>query len=349
MLRPSMIIPNYSNQFLYPALYYILSSLEFPSIAEYRPTNPVKDRRFEQLDNSASTHTSSNRPRKMSRHPPFIEIEASRPEFDRNFTPVVTKTPNPSFKPGQGLNDLPCAGEFQPNDAKWRSINPEEQAGGDVYKMMISGITPRPIAFVSSMGSDGKANLAPMSYFAAVCHNPPTIMISVAAGKLTDGLKDTSHNIKETKEFCVSIISEPFLEAANFTSIDAPYNVDEWALSGLTQRSSETVRPPHVAESAFTMECEVLHWYDLIGDKGKPTQAVVLGKIKRFQVKEFVLDPQDQMKILTEKLRPMSRLGGISYGRSTQMVEIPRPVWDQVKNTPEVKEALEQGPRKTEK
>lgn len=94
-----------------------------------------------------------------------------------------------------------------------------------------------------------------MSYFAVVSHNPPTIMISVAAGKLNDGLKgrrfmiiprpakwpltDTSHNIKETSEFCVSIISEPFLEAANFTSIDAPNNVDEWALSGLTQRPSE--------------------------------------------------------------------------------------------------------------
>ncbi|KIR30564.1 hypothetical protein I307_03675 [Cryptococcus deuterogattii 99/473] len=155
------------------------------------------------------------------------------------------------------------------------------------------------------MGSDGNANLAPMSYFAVVSHNPPTIMISVAAGKLNDGLKDTSHNIKETSEFCVSIISEPFLEAANFTSIDAPYNVDEWALSGLTQRPSETVKPPHVAESAFSMECEVLHWYDLIGDKGQHTQAVILGKIKRFQV-------ANQMKVLTEKLRPMSRLGGIS-------------------------------------
>ncbi|WVQ88551.1 hypothetical protein IAS59_002286 [Cryptococcus gattii] len=284
----------------------------------------------------------------MSRHRPFIDVEASRPEFDRDFVPLVTKTPNPSFKPGQGLNDLPYAKEFQPNEGKWRSIIPEEQAGSDVYKMMISGITPRPIAFVSSMGSDGNANLAPMSYFAVVSHNPPTIMISVAAGKLNDGLKDTSHNIKETSEFCVSIISEPFLEAANFTSIDAPNNVDEWVLSGLTQRPSETVKPPHVAESAFSMECEVLHWYDLIGDKGQPTQAVILGKIKRFQVKEFVLDPEDQMKVLTERLRPMSRLGGISYARSTQMVEIPRPVWDQVKNTPEVKEALEQGPRKIE-
>jgi hypothetical protein len=37
----------------------------------------------------------------------------------------------------------------------------------------------------------------------------------------------------------VSIISEPFLEAANYTSIDAPNEVDEWKLSGLTKRKSE--------------------------------------------------------------------------------------------------------------
>ncbi|KIR30563.1 hypothetical protein I307_03674 [Cryptococcus deuterogattii 99/473] len=79
----------------------------------------------------------------MSRHPPFIDVETSRQEFDRGFVPVITKTPNPSFKPGQGLNDLPYAKEFQPNEGKWRSIIPEEQASSDVYKMMISGIVNR--------------------------------------------------------------------------------------------------------------------------------------------------------------------------------------------------------------
>jgi flavin reductase (DIM6/NTAB) family NADH-FMN oxidoreductase RutF len=52
-------------------------------------------------------------------------------------------------------------------------------------------------------------------------------------------IEDTNSNIKNTKEFCVSIISEPFVEAANYTSIDAPYDVDEWKLSGLTQRASQ--------------------------------------------------------------------------------------------------------------
>jgi flavin reductase (DIM6/NTAB) family NADH-FMN oxidoreductase RutF len=100
-----------------------------------------------------------------------------------------------------------------------------------------------------------------MSYFNMVAHNPPTIMVSIQSNpKAPNGLKgvskllqhperheasfdadlaDTSNNIRETKEFCCSIISETFLEAANYTSIDAPSGVEEWSLSGLTKRKSE--------------------------------------------------------------------------------------------------------------
>ncbi|WVR05620.1 hypothetical protein IAU60_002642 [Kwoniella sp. DSM 27419] len=284
--------------------------------------------------------------KQMHKHRPFKEVEAERDDFDVDLVPRTTKVPNPDYKPGQGLNNLPYSKDFEPKDAKFRSIVPEEQDKSDIYKMMISGISPRPIAFVSTISPEGKANLAPMSYFNTCGHNPPTIMVSITRGKHDDGWKDTNHNIRTTKEFCVSIISETFVEAANYTAIDAPPDVDEWALSGLTQRASETVKPPHVAESAFSMECTLEHWHDLIGDDGQPSHSVVLGRVKRFQVKEFVLDPNDPFKVLTEKLRPVARLGGITYARTTQMLELPRPVWDQVKDTPEVKAAIEQGVKK---
>lgn len=80
-----------------------------------------------------------------------------------------------------------------------------------------------------------------MSYFNMVAHDPPTIMVSVqtSPSKNADGLKDTNSNIRQMKEFACSIISETFLEAMNYTSIDAPYEVDEWKLAGLTKRKSE--------------------------------------------------------------------------------------------------------------
>ncbi|RSH80777.1 hypothetical protein EHS25_007113 [Saitozyma podzolica] len=174
-------------------------------------------------------------------------------------------------------------------------------------------------------------------------------MISIqASAKNSNGLKDTSSNIDELKEFCCSIISEPFLEAANYTSIDAPLGVEEWALSGLTKRSSETVRPPHVAEAAFSMECSLVHWYEVKTDEGKLANTVVLGRVKRFQAKEFLFDPSDPMKVQPEKLRAVSRLGGVTYGRTLQMSELLRPNWEDVKDTPDVVAALEKGSKTLE-
>ena len=69
-----------------------------------------------------------------------------------------------------------------------------------------------------------------------VTHNPPLISLSVTT--MPNGLKDTPRNIKATKEFVVNIISEPFVENANFTSLDAPADVSEWPVSGLTKEPS---------------------------------------------------------------------------------------------------------------
>jgi flavin reductase (DIM6/NTAB) family NADH-FMN oxidoreductase RutF len=91
-----------------------------------------------------------------------------------------------------------------------------------------------------------------MSYFNMVSHNPPTIMVSVMASATnSNGLKgtcytdlvadpvDTAKNVRDTGEFCCSIISETFMEAASYTSIDSPADVEEWALAGLTKRVSQ--------------------------------------------------------------------------------------------------------------
>ena len=89
-----------------------------------------------------------------------------------------------------------------------------------------------------------------------VAHNPPVIMVAFTHPK-PDVLKETCSNILETKEFTTNIISEPFVDAANYTSIDAPTDVSEWPLSGLTPVASELVKAPRVGESAFSMECKL--------------------------------------------------------------------------------------------
>jgi flavin reductase (DIM6/NTAB) family NADH-FMN oxidoreductase RutF len=53
-----------------------------------------------------------------------------------------------------------------------------------------------------------------------------------------DREKDTLRNIKETRGFTVNMISEAWVEQANAASVDAPFGVSEWEISGLTKAES---------------------------------------------------------------------------------------------------------------
>ncbi|GAA5969264.1 hypothetical protein JCM11641_007532 [Rhodosporidiobolus odoratus] len=276
----------------------------------------------------------------MSRHPPFKQVEATRPDFDADEQWRTTKVPAPSWTTGSGASgreDLPGVKEglWSAQDAdkesKFRRIDPDKEGKMGLYKMMISAVTPRPIGFISSISTDGKTNLAPFSYFNIACHDPPIVMLSFTHPN-GDELKGTCENILATKEFSANMISEPFVEASNYTSIDTPKGVSEWPLSGLTPVKSELIKSPRVGESAFSMECVLEHHYHLHNDSGARTGTVVLGRVKLFHVRNDIIDP-DSLIVDTGKLQPVSRLGGITYGRTTRVYELPRPVWAQEKET----------------
>ena len=82
-------------------------------------------------------------------------------------------------------------------------IDPTTLSARDAYRLLISVVAPRPIAWVSSLGADGTRNLAPFSFFNAV-GNPWTVMVSI--GGRDSGPKDTLRNVQETGEFVVNIV-----------------------------------------------------------------------------------------------------------------------------------------------
>ncbi|KAL8291523.1 hypothetical protein RQP46_002501 [Phenoliferia psychrophenolica] len=266
----------------------------------------------------------------MSKH-----AEASRPAFDKDAAFEITKTPLPGWKIGGGANDIgwPTAAE-----ANWLEVDPLLKPKTDIYRMMISGVNPRPIAFISTVDLQGVTNLAPFSFFNLASANPPTVMISITHDK-PPLRKETCQNILDTKEFVVNMISEAFIEAANACSIDSPAEVSEFDVTGLTPLPSTTVKAPRVGESAFSMECTLMHSYDIISDAGSLSSTVILGRITRFHVRDDLVDPVT-LKIEEGKMRNVSRLGGISYGRTRSTFEIPRPVWKVEEGTEEMKEAL---------
>ncbi|KAL0487287.1 flavoprotein oxygenase [Acrasis kona] len=261
----------------------------------------------------------------MTKHIPLKEAEATRPDFKQTHF-IVSKTPNPDWKYKEGANQL-----HNGADQKYKDIVPQEvDDKSKLYKLLIGAITPRPIGFTSTVAADGTKNLAPFSYFNVVNHDPPTIMISIS-NKNKDTPKDTTRNIREKKGFTVNLISEWFVEAANACSVDAPPNVSEWDISGLTPKESVDVEAAWVAESAFSMECTLMHDYDIKKSSGDVACTVILGEIKRFHVREDIL--KDDGGVDLDKLKPVSRLGGISYGRSTESYELERPQWEKIKDT----------------
>ncbi|CAK7896246.1 hypothetical protein CAAN1_12S00914 [[Candida] anglica] len=266
---------------------------------------------------------------KMSKHGDFNKIQSERVPFSETDW-VTTQIPNKDWIPGTGAH----------ND-EWKShkkvaIDPyaEGRPSGFNYKTLISAITPRPIGFVSSVGKDGQANLAPFSYFSLACHDPPTFTLGISYG---NGYKDTAQNILDTNELTINIISEWFVEAANYTSINAPYGVDEWELSGLTKAPSIKVKPAHVAESAFSIEGKLVSKYDTFSktDPDKQTGSVLIIEGVYFHAREDVIN-EDLNQLDIGKLKPVSRLGGITYGRTTSGFEAERPVYATPYSDPEV-------------
>lgn len=123
--------------------------------------------------------------------------------------------------------------------------------------------------------------------------------------------------------------------------MDAPYGVSEWALSGLTPAASKDVSASRVQEAIFSVEAKLVNTMEF-DSKVKPgsksgTLAVLEGV--RFWVREDAIDEARTM-IDPAVLAPVTRLGGITYGRVGELYEITRPHFKDVVEVEGVKEKL---------
>jgi flavin reductase (DIM6/NTAB) family NADH-FMN oxidoreductase RutF len=194
-----------------------------------------------------------------------------------------------------------------------------ELAASDRYKLLVSTITPRPIAWVVSQDSTGILNAAPFSFFNAFAGDPPVVGIGIGA-HAPDQPKDTRANIRETKEFVVNLVSEENAEAMNVSAIAFPLGVNELTQAGLTTQSSLHVKPPRIAESPVSMECSLLQIVDLGEDNG-----LVLGRVLAMHVRDdAVLDPEKRL-IDTPKLKLIGRMHGSGwYARTSDLFQMSR-------------------------
>src|SRR5262245_64150835 len=131
-------------------------------------------------------------------------------------------------------------------------LEPQSLSPRAMYSFMIGIILPRPIAFVSTVGSGGAFNVAPFSYFNAITNRPPLVGISI--NRRGGEPKDTLRNIQETGDFVVNTVNEPLLEHVVKASGDWARDVDEFQVTGLTPVAYDVVRSTRVGESPASFE-----------------------------------------------------------------------------------------------
>lgn len=199
-------------------------------------------------------------------------------------------------------------------------IEPKAYPYKDIYKLLVGSVVPRPIALVSTLSADGRPNLAPFSFFNAVCSRPPIVVFSPVVR--ADGKqKDTLRNIEATKEFVVNLVSEDFAERMNRCSEDFPPDVDEFGVSGLTPAPASLVRPALVEESRIRMECRLVQVVQF-GDGGPGSGSSIFGEVVCFHVADELID---NFRIDPDGLKAVGRMGGPNYCRTTDRFEMPRP------------------------
>ena len=180
-------------------------------------------------------------------------------------------------------------------------------------------VTPRPIGWISTRGSNGADNLAPYSFFNAVAYTPPQVMFASTGTKPDrDGTKDSVSHIRETGVFAVNIVAEAHKDAMNISSGPWDKSEDEFTRAGLEKADCETINCPRVAQAPATLECVLNQIIPLRG----AANFLVLGEVTGVHMRDDCL--VDGLFDVT-RFNPLSRLGYRDYAVVRDVFSLKRP------------------------
>lgn len=187
----------------------------------------------------------------------------------------------------------------------------------DAYKLIIGSVVPRPIGWVTTLNGAGGVNAAPYSFFNALSHDPPLLVLGVEA-KPDRALKDTARNIHERGEYVVNIVDEALAEAMNVTAISFPAGIDELQEAGLATAPSRQIAPPRIAQAPVSFECRRYVTLEI-----SRARQIVLGQILHIHMRDDLVDVE-RFYVDPERLRAVGRMGGAGYTRTRDRFEMPR-------------------------
>ena len=190
----------------------------------------------------------------------------------------------------------------------------------EVYALMTQTIIPRPVAWVLSDNGNDTYNLAPFSYFNALCSDPPMVMLSI--GLRPDGsAKDTRVNIEERRDFVLHIAHREMASNLTASSATMAPGVSEIDALGLATVPMQGSRLPRLADCRIAYACELVNITFI------KKQAIVMAELKHLYVADEVVgeDAKGRLKVLGDKVDPLGRLGGGEYVTAGELIDIARP------------------------
>lgn len=203
------------------------------------------------------------------------------------------------------------------------TINPKDLAVPKLQAYLQSAVSPRPIAFVSSVDQSGNINLSPFSFFNMFSMNPPILVFSPSRRVRDNSEKHTLENIREVDEVVINIVNYNMVQQTSLASCDFPKGVNEFQKSGLTPLASQLVKPPRVAESPVSFECKVKQVIAL-GDQGGAGN-LVLCEVLLMHIKEEIVDQNGIID--PQKIDAVARMGQNYYCRAhgDNIFVVPKP------------------------
>lgn len=186
------------------------------------------------------------------------------------------------------------------------------------YPILASLVTPRPIAWVSTLNEDGGVNLAPFSFFNVFGSKPPLVIF--APGNRPEGPpKDTAVNCGRTGEFVVNLVSEDLAETMVRTAASLPYGSSEAEQERIGTTASSVVAPPRIAKAPAALECKV-HEIQVIG-----SNRLVLGIVQRAWIADELFDAEN-LRVRGDIYHPVGRMSVPDwYCRTSDLFELVRP------------------------
>ncbi len=193
-----------------------------------------------------------------------------------------------------------------------------------LYQYLSAAVTPRPIAFVSTIDANGNKNLSPFSFFNVFSINPPILIFSPVRRVRNNTSKHTLDNVHQIKECVISLVTKEIGQQVSLSSCDFDAETNEFEKAGFTEVTSDLITPPRIKESPINFECKVTDIINL-GDEGG-AGTLVLCEVLKMHIEEDILDDNNAIDPL--KLNIVSRLGSNWYGKTTKesLYKITKPI-----------------------